>query len=328
MPLDEGERLGLLTRASLGIVHAARIGQVVDLHALRGSGLKVAVDPMHGACGRMLETLVAGRSTRATTINAQPDPLFGGRHPEPLEQNLRELKDAVLGGNADAGFATDGDGDRIGAFDERGVFVSPLKIAPLIAWSLLKKGRRGTLGKTFANTILLDRIAKHYQQPFRVFPVGFKHLARELAAGTMLLGGEESGGIGVEGYVPERDGILISLLIMQAMREEGKPLSALVADLSSTFGDLSYRRRDIPCAPERGAALVASLKKRLPADVGGMRVTGYDDLDGLKLLFGEDGWLLFRASGTEPVLRIYSEVPADASLDAVMEHAVRLVDSI
>jgi phosphomannomutase len=302
------------------------MGQVVDLPALRKSGLTVVADPMHGACGTLLESLLAGGSARATTINAHPDPLFGGYHPEPLEANLEGLRCAVRERGADAGFATDGDGDRIGAFDERGSFVSPLRIAPLIAWSLLKKGRRGPLGKTFANTILLDRIARHYGQPLRVFPVGFKHLARELAAGAMLLGGEESGGIGIAGYIPERDGTLISLLILQAMQEERKPLSELVAGMVATFGDLRYRRIDLPCAPERGMRLVASLASRLPADVGGMRVSGYDDLDGLKLLFGDDGWLLFRASGTEPVLRIYSEVPSEERLDGVMAHARRLVD--
>ncbi len=326
MPLDEGERRGALSRVSFAGAHTAQIGRVVDLPALRASGLRVVADPMHGACGRLLESLLEGGTARVTTINAHPDPLFGGHHPEPLEMNLATLKHAVLERGAEAGFATDGDGDRIGAFDERGVFVSPLRIAPLIARSLLKKGRRGPLGKTFANTILLDRVARHFGQPFHVFPVGFKHLARELAAGRMLLGGEESGGIGIAGYIPERDGVLISLLIMQAMHEEQKPLSELVADMVGAFGDLCYRRVDLPCAPERGLRLVASLARRLPEDVGGMRVTGYDDLDGLKLLFGEDGWLLFRASGTEPVLRIYAEVPAQERLDAVIAHALRLVD--
>lgn len=326
MSLEEGERRGALARVSFAEAHAAQLGRAVDIPALRASGLQVVADPMHGACGHLLESLLAGGTAAVRTINANPDPLFGGRHPEPLEKNLGALRHEVLERRADAGFATDGDGDRIGAFDERGVFVSPLKIAPLIAWSFLKAGRRGTLGKTFANTILLDRVAKHYAQPFHVFPVGFKHLARELAAGRMLLGGEESGGIGIAGYIPERDGVLISMLILQAMHEEQKPLSELVADMVGTFGALCYRRLDLPCASERGLGLVASLKQRLPADVGGMRVTGYDDLDGLKLLFGEDGWLLFRASGTEPVLRIYAEVPAEERLDAVMTHALRLVD--
>ena len=221
----------------------------------------------------------------------------------------------------------DGDGDRIGAFDENGEFISPLRIAPLLAWSLIKRGRRGPLGKTFANTILLDRIARHFNLPFTTFPVGFKHIATEMRAGRMLLGGEESGGIGVEGYIPERDGTLVSLMIMQAMVDEGKPLSHMISDLTSAFGELHYRRRDLPCRPDQAYRLIQQLKARTPATLGGMNVTGFDDMDGLKLLFGDDGWILFRASGTEPVLRVYSEAPTRERLEAAMAEAMSLVGS-
>ncbi|MFQ5845320.1 MAG: phosphoglucomutase/phosphomannomutase family protein, partial [Planctomycetota bacterium] len=324
--LEEGRRRGLIQVASFAAAHADRLSRMVDLAAIRAAGFKIVADPMHGACGRLLEALLSGGAASVTTIRAVPDPLFGGLHPEPVETNLEALREAVLSAGASVGFATDGDGDRIGAFDEMGRFVSPLRIAPLIAWSLIKKGRRGPLAKTFANTVLLDRIARAYGLPFSVFPVGFKFIAGQLRSGRLLLGAEESGGIGVAGFIPERDGTLVSLLILQAMVDEGKPLSEMVADLTRTFGELHYSRRDLPCPPERGRRLVERLKARPPATIGGLRVTGGDNLDGLKLLFGDDGWVLFRASGTEPVLRVYSEAPTPGRLDAVMAEAVSLVE--
>ena len=323
--LEEGRSRALLEETSFTPAHVERLSRMVDLEGIRSAGLRVIVDPMHGAAGRLLERLLSGRNTQVSTVRSHPDPLFGGVHPEPLEQNLDGLRRAVLQAGGAVGFATDGDGDRIGAFDEQGRFVSPLRIAPLLAWSLIKKGRRGPLGKTFANTILLDRVASRHGLPFSVFPVGFKHIAAELQAGRMLLGGEESGGIGVEGFIPERDGTLVSLMILQAMADEGKPLSALVEDLTRTFGELHYRRVDYPCPPEEGLRLVERLAASPPASVGGLKITACDPRDGLKLLFGDDGWLLFRPSGTEPVLRVYSEAPTPELLEAVMSQAATIV---
>lgn len=325
LPYAEAVRRGLVEETSFEPAHRERLARMVDIDAIRNAGLTIVNDPMHGASGRLLASILAGGKTTVRTIHADPDPLFGGRHPEPVEQNLDDLREAVLSARADAGFATDGDGDRIGAYDDRGQFVSPLRIAPLLAWSLIRKGRRGPLGKTFANTILLDRIARHYGLPFSTFPVGFKYIATELKAGRMLLGGEESGGIGVEGFIPERDGTLVSLMLLQAMVDEGKPLSRMVAELTASFGELHYRRRDLPLSSEEGRRFVDRLRAHPPGRIGGMNVTGLDDRDGLKMLFGDEGWILFRASGTEPVLRIYSETPTPAQLDAVMSEALSLI---
>jgi len=325
LPLDEAARRGLFEIGSFREAHRVWIEKVVDLDTIRDAGLSVVVDPMHGACGEIMASLLAGGSTRVRTLRAAPDPLFGGAHPEPLERHLAGLKAEVPASGADVGLATDGDGDRIGAFDEKGNFVSPLLIAPLIARNFLKRGRTGPLGKTFANTILLDRIAARHGLPFSVFPVGFKHIARQMVSGRLLLAGEESGGIGIEGFVPERDGTLIGLLVLQAMIDEGKPLSSIIADMQADYGQLHYERRDLPCPSEKGRALVEDLKKRRLPTIGGMKVTGLDDLDGLKFLFGEDGWILFRASGTEPILRIYSEAPSAERLAAIMGDAMEMV---
>ena len=325
--LASARRAGTLVDTSFEGAHRERLERMVGLPEIRRAGLRVVADPMHGACGRLLEQMLSGGTTQVTTLHAEPDPLFGGVHPEPLERHLQALRTTVLSTRASAGVATDGDGDRIGAFDEKGQFVSPLRIAPLLAWSLIRKGRKGPLAKTFANTILLDRIAQRYGLPFTTFPVGFKYIASEMQAGRLLLGGEESGGIGIEGFIPERDGTLISLMLLQAMVDAGKPLSELVAELTREFGETFYARQDLSLPSAQGKRIVERLRTAPPAAMGGLRITGIDPLDGIKLLFGGDGWILLRASGTEPVLRVYAETPSAASLDAVMAEAVRLAET-
>lgn len=325
MDLAEGRARGLLIEKSFEPAHVERLSKMVDLPALRAAGFSVVADPMYGAAGRLLERILAGGRTTVDTIRSERDPLFGGSHPEPIEDHLTILRDKVRSCAASAGFATDGDGDRIGAFDEKGQFVSPLRIAPLLALHLIRRGRRGPLGKTFANTLLLDRIAKQHGLPFTTFPVGFKHIAKAMRDGRMLLGGEESGGIGIEGYIPERDGVLVSLMLLQAMADQGKPLGQMVEEMGQAYGEYHYRRRDLACPSDVGGALVRRLHEKPPSTIGGLRITGIDALDGLKLLFGEDGWVLFRASGTEPVLRVYSEAPNPDALDAIMNEALSLV---
>ncbi len=296
-----------------------RLASMVDLERIRRAGLRVVFDAMHGATGRILEEMLQGSATVVETLRGNPDPLFGGVNPEPLPAHLAPLRDRMSLGSADIGLATDGDGDRIGAYDERGVFVTPLQIAPLLALRLIARGGRGEICKTYANTILLDRIAKRHGLPFSVHPIGFKYIAARMEAGGFLIGGEESGGIGIAGYLPERDGLLVSLLLLEALAAEGKPLSALLSEMAADYGELHYSRRDIPCPPEKGRLLAGALRERPPATVGGMNVTGIDTLDGVKLLFGDDGWILVRPSGTEPVLRVYCEAPGESAVRTALD---------
>ncbi len=312
-------------RASFQDEHRRRLVSMVDLDRIRTAGLSVRFVAMHGATGSFLEEILSGGATRVETLRGSRDPLFGGVNPEPLETNLAALGRAMRGGGADVGLATDGDGDRIGAFDERGTFVTPLQIAPLLALGLIARGKRGEICKTYANTIWLDRIAARHGLPFSVHPIGFKYIAERMQTGGFLIGGEESGGIGIDGYLPERDGLLVSLRLLELLAARGTPLSELLSDLSREFGELQYARRDIPCPPERGRALAESLRASVPAAVGSMRVTGVEALDGVKLLFGEEGWILVRPSGTEPVLRVYCEAP---SASAVRDALGEMVDRV
>jgi phosphomannomutase len=171
----------------------------------------------------------------------------------------------------------------------------------------------------------MERIARRHGLPFHDLPVGFKHIARLLRSKEILLGGEESGGFGFQGFIPERDGILSSLLLLEAMVLSDLPLSGLVARMEREYGRYHYDRVDLICPPESGHRIISKLADAPPGKIGGMPVTGVNRLDGVKLIFGDDGWLLFRPSGTEPVLRLYCEAPTRAAVSTALRHAVRLV---
>jgi phosphomannomutase len=312
-------------RISFESVHLKRLAGMVDLEKIKNAGITVAFDSMHGAARKMLEQLLAGGSTTVQTLHGEAHPLFGGLNPEPIAANLSDMKRHMERGGCDIGLATDGDADRIGAFDEKGRFISPLEITPLLALSMLARGDKGEICKTFANTILLDRIATRHDLPFSVHPIGFKYIAERMALDGFLIGGEESGGIGIKGYLPERDGLLISLLMLEVLANEEAPLSRLLENMRSEYGSLSYARRDIPCPSEKGKRLADLFKERTPETVGRMKVTGVDDLDGVKLLFGDDGWILARASGTEPVLRVYCEAPTENDVKTALDDMLRRV---
>ena len=300
------------------------VAERVDLQRLRARDWTVLVDSMHGTGGRLLEGLLAGGRTRVLTLRGQPDVLFGGHPPEPVEEHLREAAGRLREGAAQVGFATDGDADRLAALDEHGAYIGSQILTPLLALHLAEhRGRRGAIAKTFAHTILLDRLAAELGLPLRVRPIGFKHLAAILLEEPVLVAGEESGGIGVGGYIPERDGLLCALLALEALCVRGTTLGEAAAEIRRRFGDFHYRRIDLRSEPEPGLAAVEALAAAMPARLGCLEVSGVDRLDGLKCLLGEDGWILFRQSGTEPVLRIYAEARGRERLAPLLEDGVR-----
>jgi phosphomannomutase len=298
----------------------------VALRKIRAMGCRVIADSMHGMGGTFLERILAGGRTRVRTLRAQIDPLFGGVNPEPIALHLGALRSAVRREQAAAGFATDGDADRVAACDEQGRFLSPLTLLPLLALHLLEhRGERGGIARTFAGSLRMERIARRFGLPFFDLPVGFKHVARLLRRNEILLGGEESGGFGFRGFLPERDGLLSSLLLIEAMAVSDSPLSELVRRMEKEYGRYFYDRIDLPCPPETGRRIASGLAASPPARIAGMRVTDVDRLDGVKLLFGDDGWLLIRPSGTEPVLRLYCEAPTRTAVKAALLQAARRV---
>ena len=309
--------------------YVPRLHAVVDLEAIRRTPLRVVVDSMHGAGGRILEGLLRGAKVRVHTIRAEPDILFGGTSPEPRPENLQPLREAVVRHGAHLGIATDGDADRIGVCDDRGQMVTPLQVFALLALHLLQgKGWRGGIARTFANTMVAERIAARHGVPFHDLPIGFKHIARLMLEQDILIGGEESGGIGVKRYLPERDGILIGLMLLEMLTTGGRRLSRRVTALQNEYGAYAYRRVDLTLPSDRGRRAVAEIAADPPARLAGQTVRGIDTLDGVKLQFGESGWILFRASGTEPVLRVYCEALGEPLVARLLRAGVARIKTL
>ena len=276
----------------------------------------------------MVEGFLSGGALRAETIRAERDPLFGGVNPEPIDRHLGLLKERVRASSASLGLATDGDADRVGAVNELGETMTMHEVVPLLLLHMARgRGMSGGVVRTFSQSVLTKRIAAAHNLHLYETPIGFKYIAELMLSENILLGAEESGGIGVQGHIPERDGILNSLLLLEAVVMAGKPPSEMVRELHREFGEFYFRRRDIHMEVERGIDLVARLAARPPTTAAGFPVSDVETLDGTKLLFDDESWLLFRQSGTEPVLRIYSEATSINKANALLDEGERLAAS-
>jgi phosphomannomutase len=305
--------------------YRAQISSYIDLERLRASPLRVIVDPMHGSGGRWVESFLAGGALEVETIRAERDPLFGGVNPEPIDRNLSPLKNRVRETGAVLGLATDGDADRVGAVKESGATMTMHEVVPLILLHLARRrGMTGGVVRTFSQSVLTRRITEAHQLQLFETPIGFKYVADLMLRENILIGAEESGGIGVTGHIPERDGILNSLLFLEAVTTSGKTPSEMVRDMHREFGEFYFDRRDLHMPVERGLALAAWLAQDPPSQIAGHRVVGVERLDGVKLLFADESWLLFRQSGTEPVLRIYAEATTPEKTDSLLSEGERL----
>jgi phosphomannomutase len=303
--------------------YVPRLRAVVDLKSIRTSSLRAVVDSMHGSGGRILENLTRPGRIRVSTIRSEPDPMFGGGAPEPRPDNLDPLREAVIRQRAHIGLATDGDGDRIAVCDESGRILSPFQVFGLVALHLIEdRKERGAIARTFANTLIAERIARRHGLPFYDLPVGFKHIARMMREQDVLIGGEESGGIGIKGFLPERDGILIGLLLLEMLANGERRLSRRLAAMEREYGRYAYRRVDLPMPVEAAREAVSRLGDAPPDRLGGVPVRGVDRLDGVKLLLGGEGWILFRGSGTEPVLRVYCEARSPNHVDRLIRSGI------
>ncbi|HHW13476.1 MAG TPA: hypothetical protein GXX28_00910, partial [Firmicutes bacterium] len=306
--------------------YLARLSELVSLPRISSAGLSVVADPMHGAARNYLRRLLGPCGLTVHQIRSTADPRFGGVNPEPSEANLAPLRRAVRSFHAAVGLATDGDGDRLGVVDASGRFVSSQAIyALLLDYLAGERQLRGGVVKTVSTTGMIDRLADHYGLPLYQTPVGFKHISRLFVDGQAVIGGEESGGVGVSPHLPERDGLFAGLLLLELMAVRGKPLPALLADLERVTGPHHYRRRDVSL-PEHEARLasralaeLASTPQALPSALAGRSIRRVDTLDGLKFHLDDGGWLLFRPSGTEPVIRIYAEAPSPSEAATLLQ---------
>jgi len=308
------------------------IESFTSLDKLAKSGMKFAIDSMYGAGGTYISDIFTRLGVAHVQIRSNPDPLFPGINPEPIEPHIRALGEAALSNGCQAGLCTDGDADRIGATDENGVFVDPHKIfCVLLSWVLKHKNWPGAVTRAFNTTKMLDRICAKHGRELIEHGIGFKFVCDYMLEREILMGGEESGGIGFQRHLPERDGLLNALLLANAMAEEGKTLGQLVADLQAEYGEHQYGRIDlrIPEA-QKLDAIARALKPGDPA-FAGMKVLRQETMDGIKFYLDNpeaatkpnaaETWLLLRASGTEPLLRIYSESCSKESVAKVLESA-------
>ena len=305
-----------------------QVASYVELERVRALRGRVVVDSMHGSGGRWVESFLQGGRLSVETIRGERDTLFGGVAPEPIDRNLAPLKERVRERRALVGLATDGDADRVGAVNELGETMTMHEVVPLVLLHLARvRGQRGGIVRTFSQSVLLKRIAAAHNLLLHETPIGFKYIADLMLREDILIGAEESGGIGVRGHIPERDGILNSLLFLEAVAASGKTPTQLVREMHREFGEFYFGRRDLHIEVARGLALVEALGTRPPAAAGPHAVESVETLDGTKLVFGDESWLLFRQSGTEPVLRVYSEATSVEKMNALLEEGCRLAES-
>jgi phosphomannomutase len=297
-----------------------QIASYVDLERLKNASGQVIVDPMHGSAGRWVESFLSGGTLSVETIRDYRDPLFGGVNPEPIDQNLAPLKQRVVEAKALVGLATDGDADRVGAVDERGRTMTMHDVVPLLLLHLARNRKMtGSVVVTVSQSVLTKRIAQAMGLHVYETPIGFKYIADLMLKEDILLGAEESGGIGVKGHIPERDGVLNSLLFLEAIVSAGKPPSEMLADLHREFGEFHFGRRDLHMPVSEGQELVAQLAQNPPENYESSDVVRVETMDGVKLIFRDESWLLFRQSGTEPVLRIYAEATSVAKMHTLLD---------
>lgn len=303
-----------------------QLEKLIDLDLIRSKDVTIVVDSMHGTGGRWIEHIVGSRKKcKVVTIRPDRDPLFGGVNPEPIESNLQTLANSVNQLGAYLGLATDGDADRVGAVDEQGRFLNSHQILAILLLHLARNRRlNGSVIKTFSQSILIDRIAAALQLQVHETPIGFKYIAEYMLKEKVLIGGEESGGIGVIGHLPERDGIFNSLLLAEAILSSGLTPSKYLEQICKEFGRFYYNRRDIHMDIQRGTDLISKLHETPPTELGGEGVKEVKNLDGVKLIFEDDSWLLLRQSGTEPVLRLYCE----ATTPDKVEHLLNVAQSL
>lgn len=304
LPLEEARTRGLVEMFDAGTAYRRQLARYVDLERIRAAAIPVVVDPMFGAgCGFFPE-LVPG----SAEIHCEENPGFGGCPPEPTPEHLSELSSLVKSGAYRVGLALDGDADRIGAVDESGEFFSSHCIFTVILRHLIeRRGMRGGVVKTVSTTRMVDLLCGKYGLELFETPIGFKHICELMLDHDILMGGEESGGLGVKGHIPERDGILLGLLLLEAMAMSGKGLRRLLDETMDEIGRFSYRRIDLPIGAEAKERLIGKLRAGEVQTIASRPVAKENFRDGFKYIFSDGAWLLIRPSGTEPVLRLYSE---------------------
>jgi phosphomannomutase len=332
--MPEGRRVDI-QELDLKPAYIAAICAFADLPLIRKARLKLAVDSMHGSGRGVLAGIFAQHEIECVAIRQQVNPLFPAINPEPIEPHVRLLQETVVAQACHAGLATDGDADRIGAVAEDGSFIDSHKIFSLLLdWLLRRKQWSGEVVRAFNTTGMVDRIARKFGRKLHECPIGFKHIADLMMEREIVVGGEESGGIGYSRYLPERDGLLNSLLLANVMAEEQKPLGELVGRLQRDYGAHFFGRRDLHLAEEVKRGAIERARSEATKRLGTYAIVKKEGLDGIKVFLdasrernGAEPWVLFRASGTEPLLRVYAEAETPGLVQEVLGLAEAFVEA-
>ncbi len=309
MDYDQARQAGLIQRINPLPAYYDHLRTLINFDLIAENPQRIVVDSMYGSGRGVIKGILQGTGVEVQEIRAELNPGFGGVHPEPIGKYLGALATAISAGMGDFGLVTDGDADRIGAMDGRGNFVDPHKIMALaLRYLVEKRGWRGPIIRTVSTTSMIDRLAERYGLPMHETPVGFNHIADYMLKGDVLIGGEESGGISFHGHIPEGDGILMGLLLLEIVATSGTTLYELVENLLREVGPAFYQRTDLRLShPVSKEVISKTLVEDAPAEIGGEKVQKISTTDGVKYLIADGSWLLIRPSGTEPVLRVYAE---------------------
>lgn len=309
MDYQQARNSGLLQRFNPLPAYYEHLRKLINFDAIADNPQRVVVDSMYGSGRGIIKGVLKGTGCEVREIRGDMNPGFGGVHPEPIARYLGTLAGAIGTGMGDIGLATDGDADRIGAMDERGNFIDPHKIMALAMRYLIEeRGWRGPVVRTVSTTRMIDRLAKTHDLPVYETPVGFNYIADYMLKEDILIGGEESGGISFRGHIPEGDGSLMALLLIEMVSKLGVSLSKLVDNLITDYGPVNYQRTDLRLShPISKEQMTRQMTEKKPPEIGGIQVVEVQTIDGVKYILEDDSWLLIRPSGTEPVLRVYAE---------------------
>ncbi|MBS1249553.1 MAG: Phosphoglucomutase [Chloroflexi bacterium] len=325
MEYEAAEEKGLITKFDPAPDYITHIEELIDLQPIRDAGLNVLIDPMWGNSAGWFPRLLEGGSTTVSEIHNTRHPLFPGmKRPEPIPPNVNEGLAATLEQGADVLLINDGDADRVGLGDENGNFIDQLRVYGLLAYYLLEvRGQRGAIVKTLSTTTMLEKLGKIYDVPVHKTGVGFKYVAPKVLETDAIIGGEESGGYAFKGNVPERDGILAGLYILDMMVKLNRKPSELVDLLFETVGAHYYDRIDTPFEGDREEK-IAKIMSADPETIGGLKVTDFVTIDGFQYILEDGGWLLIRFSGTEPIIRVYCETTYEDRVEDILQDGLKI----
>ena len=333
MKYDDAKAKGLIEIFDPAPDYLARVGELFDLEAFRGAGYRIVCEPIYGSASGYFPKLLGGGRTQVIELHAERNPFFGGVNPEPIPPNIDEFLARIPAEKADVGLAVDGDADRAGLADEKGGFVTTLTLYSLLMWYLLEVRKlRQPVVKTVNMSAMVDRLGAKYGVPVHEVPVGFKYIAPKMLETGAMMGGEESGGFGFAMHLPERDGIVADLFFLDFMLQTKKKPSQLIAELMDMVGPSFYLRRDLHLEAATYARKKIDIMKRLseekPSDLAGHRVDrvlALDTGDGVKFFLDDGSWLLIRLSGTEPLVRVYTETRSQSEVTPLLDAGERMV---